>query len=290
MQAWPSRPRCHGLTVAQPAISPSATSSSAGAASRQIPANPRPAPGRTRSSGWWLGVRTGGLGARRMAALWQSPGAGQGRLAALSLLVGLGLSACVGSGDGVPNPDNDPGNEPRTYAEIQAAIFDPMCAASCHRGGAAPKGLSLEANKAIKQLVGVGSVEAPGLMRVAPGQPELSYLVIKVVSMDPRRVGSRMPRNGPPWVSSAQVRALRRWIRDGATANWEASDEQDVLMVPFDAARAGDAGSMEPLDAGPSVDAGNAAEVSGLADAVSPDAAMTVDGQTALDAVLEDGW
>ena len=60
-----------------------------------------------------------------------------------------------------------------------------------------------------------------------------------------------MPRNGPPWVSRAQIRALRRWITAGAKDDWVAGDgeEEDVLQVPFDGAAMGDAGgSADALD------------------------------------------
>ena len=186
--------------------------------------------------------------------LWPSGGPGQGvrPLAHLWLLLAL-LSlapACVETGYGVPIPESDPGVEPRSFVEIQTMIFEPMCALSCHRAGAAPKGLSFQANAAHKHLVNVAASEAPGLMRVAPGLPDQSYLVIKVASSDPRRKGARMPRNGPPWVSRAQIRALRRWITAGAKDDWVASDEEeDVLQVPFDGAGLKDAGGAEVLDA-----------------------------------------
>ena len=138
-------------------------------------------------------------------------------------LAGALLAGCVGSGEGLPNlRAAAPGEAPTTYAEIQAQVFDPLCAAQCHQGGAAPKGLSLEAGRSHRGLVGTPSVEAPTLMRVRPGDPEGSYLVVKLAASDPRRVGARMPRNGPPFVSDAQLRAIKQWIRDGAADDWVA--------------------------------------------------------------------
>jgi len=99
----------------------------------------------------------------------------------------------------VPETEGDPGAIPRTFPELQGFIFEPVCAAQCHRGGAAPKGLSLESRRAASDLVGVPSVELPELLRVAPGQPEQSFIVVKLAPFDARRVGSRMPRNGPPF-------------------------------------------------------------------------------------------
>jgi len=161
--------------------------------------------------------------------------------AGLALVV---VGACVGSGVGVPNDEPDPEAVPRSFSDIQTMIFDSMCAAQCHRGGAAPKGLSLEPQRSIRNLVGVASVEAPDLMRVAPGRPEDSYLVVKLVPSDARRVGSRMPRTGPPFASSKQIRAVQRWISAGATEDWVDEDvDAGPIVVPpaIDAAPTDDA-------------------------------------------------
>lgn len=147
----------------------------------------------------------------------------------ISLACLLGVAGgCVGTGQGVPNDEPDPEAVPATYDEIQSMIFDSMCAAQCHRGGAAPKGLSLEPQRSYRNLVGVESVEVPALLRVAPGNAEDSYLIVKLSSADPRRVGSRMPRTGPPYVSNRQIRAIKRWIRDGAREDWVDMGEVDA--------------------------------------------------------------
>jgi hypothetical protein len=149
-------------------------------------------------------------------------------------LAGVLLVGCVGTGEGLPNlRAAAPGEAPTTYAEIQAQVFDPLCAAQCHQGGAAPKGLSLEAGRSLRGLVGVASVEVPGLLRVLPGDPEGSYLVVKLAASDARRVGARMPRNGPPFASDAQVRAIKQWIREGAAEDWEAgASGEDAAFQP----------------------------------------------------------
>lgn len=152
--------------------------------------------------------------------------------------------ACVGSGEGIPDGAPISTAVPTTYAEIQTLVFGPMCAAQCHRGGAAPKGLSLEAGREIPSMVGVPSVEAPGMLRVAPGSPENSYLVVKLAPTDARRVGSRMPRNGPPFVSDAQLRAIKAWIRTGARDDWRADEEIDAGPAFPDAGLA-DAGAAD---------------------------------------------
>ena len=150
----------------------------------------------------------------------------QGRLrmqVAVLALIGLLGGACVGNGVGVPAPPESGSAVPRTWPEIQALILEPHCAQLCHHGGASPKGLSLESAMALQNLVGVASAELPSMLRVAPGHPESSYLIVKLVPADMRRVGSRMPRTGPPFLTSGQIDALRRWITAGATKDWKAN-------------------------------------------------------------------
>ncbi len=154
----------------------------------------------------------------------------------LPLLLALSappLGGCVGTGVGVPYPDPDNvGGAPKTFEEIQVNIFDARCAPGCHSGGGASRGLSLDRGLAIRSLVDEPSNEVPELLRVAPGRPDDSYLIIKVQPTDPRRVGNRMPRNGPPFLSSAEIRGLRRWIAAGAEEDWE--DDGEELDLPAD--------------------------------------------------------
>jgi hypothetical protein len=63
-------------------------------------------------------------------------------------------------------------------------------------------------------LVNVASAEVPGLMRVVPGDPEHSYLYLKVTG-DPRIDGGRMPPISDP-LTPPDVELLRSWIEAGA--------------------------------------------------------------------------
>ena len=62
-------------------------------------------------------------------------------------------------------------------------------------------------------LVNVASVEVPGLRRVRPGDPDLSYLVQKIEGR--AAVGGRMPLNSPP-LPQATIDVIKQWIREGA--------------------------------------------------------------------------
>lgn len=166
-------------------------------------------------------------------------------LAVAWLLLWLASGACVGSGVGIPDAAGVSGEVPQSFEEIQLVIFDPSCV-PCHRGGAAPKGLSLEPGRSHSLLVGVPSTEVPELLRVAPGSANDSYLVAKLAPFDSRRIGGRMPRNGPPYLNDAQLRAIKRWIDDGAAVDWvDTGDQIDAGIAdaapPYDAVSIPDA-------------------------------------------------
>src|SRR5690606_7971360 len=86
-----------------------------------------------------------------------------------------------------------PALEP-TLDSLQTNVFTPICVA-CHTGpasGTLPSGLDLSnADASYENLVGAASLEEPSLQRVAPGDPDASYLVHKIEGT--AAVGGRMP-------------------------------------------------------------------------------------------------
>jgi methionine-rich copper-binding protein CopC len=135
----------------------------------------------------------------------------------LAVALTLALASCTaGDGTGLdaggrPLPPNPvPGDD---FQQIQDTIFTPICAL-CHVGTNAPQGLRLDAGNSYALLVNVASAEVPGLMRVNPGNPDASYLVHKIQGN--ATVGARMPANGPPFLSQAQIDLIRGWIAAGA--------------------------------------------------------------------------
>ncbi|MBL8917825.1 MAG: hypothetical protein JNJ54_03115 [Myxococcaceae bacterium] len=135
-----------------------------------------------------------------------------------------GVEVDGGDGDGGAGPDAgadagvDAGvvDERVRFGWIQKNIFTQTCAAYCHRGAAAPKSLQLDAVNGYQRIVGVKSTEVPTLELVKPGDPMNSYLYVKVIPADPRRVGERMPLNEPPYLSTEKIEAIRGWISRGA--------------------------------------------------------------------------
>ena len=80
-------------------------------------------------------------------------------------------------------------------------------------------GLDLStAAKAYAGLVNVFSAECTTLKRVAPGAPDMSYLIWKLDGFGPCFFGSRMPLVGLP-LSASQVATIRAWIVQGAPNN-----------------------------------------------------------------------
>jgi hypothetical protein len=126
------------------------------------------------------------------------------------------LAGCAGDGTGLDSngrPISDTPSANSDFQEIQDTIFTPVCTA-CHVGAGAPQGLRLDAGNSYALLVNVASAEAPGTMRVNPGNPNASYLVQKIEGT--AAVGVRMPANGPPYLPQDRIDLVRRWIAAGA--------------------------------------------------------------------------
>lgn len=113
-----------------------------------------------------------------------------------------------------PNGGGQPIDPTATFTRVQAEIFTPTCAAlGCHDRLAKQEDQQLTAGVAYAQTVGHPSVEMPSLSRVAPGDPANSYLYRKITGSG--ITGDRMPQGGP-YLSDAQIKLIRDWIRRGA--------------------------------------------------------------------------
>jgi hypothetical protein len=133
----------------------------------------------------------------------------------LTLLVLLSVATCGCGGDGVIVEEPPiPAPTAPTLTQLQDAIFTPRCAfAGCH--GPFPNlGLVLLRGQSHSSLVNVTSAELAPMKRVLPGQPDASYIVLKLQG-DPRIVGERMPYGGP-YLSASDIEMVRAWIAAGA--------------------------------------------------------------------------
>ncbi len=137
---------------------------------------------------------------------------------ALAALSASGLGGCSGSGVGLDD-NGDPisgqtGTTPLSsdFDSIQANVFTPICSV-CHIGASAPEGLILDAQHSYSLLVNVPSTEVPSILRVDPGNPDDSYLIMKLEGH--AAVGSQMPLDETPLPAST-IAFIAQWITDGA--------------------------------------------------------------------------
>ncbi|WP_408586016.1 c-type cytochrome [Novosphingobium sp.] len=110
----------------------------------------------------------------------------------------------------------EPVAEPSLYASQIAPLLESNCAV-CHMTGEEAGGMSLVGDTARGFLVDQPSQEAPTIKRVVPGDPDASYIVMKLegTHIDHGGSGAQMPFGGAP-LPAEQIALVRQWIKDGA--------------------------------------------------------------------------
>ncbi len=103
-----------------------------------------------------------------------------------------------------------------TYEDIALSFLEPLCA-DCHGGGAPSTGLDVTFERAFQEMVDVPSVQRPDLDLIEPGDPDNSYLIIKLEGGD-EMLGRLMPR-GRPARPPEEIEIIRTWIANGARRN-----------------------------------------------------------------------
>jgi hypothetical protein len=124
-------------------------------------------------------------------------------------LVGVVLAGC---GARVPEV---PASEPISYAAHLEPLVIARCL-GCHEAEDPEAELVLESGRGFAALVGSHSVQAPSMALVSPGEPEASYLWLKLEHRAPH--GKGMPRTltGSKMLPPAELELYRRWIEGGA--------------------------------------------------------------------------
>ncbi len=130
----------------------------------------------------------------------------------------IGFATSCGSSSS-PSAPSGQTNTVTFSTQIQQQILNPACV-SCHtdEGRTPASNLNLKTGVSIANLVNIASVGKSGAVRVIPGNPSGSYLIQKLEGA-PDIVGLRMPRNGPPYLTTEQVALIRQWIQNGAPNN-----------------------------------------------------------------------
>ena len=173
-------------------------------------------------------------------------------------IVGL-MAGCAGNGEGL-NQQGEPigssssssgggsssgGAVTADFQSIQDNVFTPICS-KCHIGASAPEGLQLDAAHSYNLLVGVPSVEDGSLDRVKPGDPDHSYMVLKIEGAA-GIVGGQMPLGETP-LPQATIDAIRQWIMDGATNAASSQTESLAQAITRAAANPFAIESTAPMD------------------------------------------
>lgn len=123
-----------------------------------------------------------------------------------------GAAGCTDFGDPIRQPVGMVA--PRFFTDV-APIFSSNCAISGCHAPPVQAGLDLRASVAYANIVDVASTENPALRRIAPGDPDNSYLLRKLSDCAGCYVGARMPFGRPP-LPDAQLQLLRDWVAAGA--------------------------------------------------------------------------
>ncbi len=129
----------------------------------------------------------------------------------LALILLLSVAAACG-GSSLPEL---PDGASVSYREHLEPLVLKRCL-DCHTTGEPKANLVFEQGEGYAQLVGRASTQVPTLKLVTPGDPEKSYLWLK---LDQRAaVGEGMPRSflGAKRLPPAEQERFRRWIEDGA--------------------------------------------------------------------------
>ena len=153
----------------------------------------------------------------------------------VALLAAAALQGCAGNGNGLDSNGNpitagsgSSGVLTADFQSIQDNVFTPICT-KCHIGASAPQGLELDAGHSYALLVGVPSSEQPAVLRVAPGQPDNSYIIRKLQDT-PGISGQQMPYGGP-YLPQSTIDVIRQWITNGAPQATAQSIEAAVKSV-----------------------------------------------------------
>ena len=104
-----------------------------------------------------------------------------------------------------------------TFESIQANIFTPICA-GCHSGPNAAENLALDAAHSYADLINIPSTEEPSVVRVKPGEPMQSYLVLHI-----QKEGDG--------ASATDLSFIMQWITDGALPAMSSMAMQEKFAV-----------------------------------------------------------
>lgn len=119
--------------------------------------------------------------------------------------------------DGIP-PNLTPCEEAIYHSDlawIQTKVFDVSCTTMCHGDTPPAAAMSLRPGEARTSLVNMRSTQFPDWIRVVPGSPAQSMLMVQLGGEPGPELEGTMPW-GMPKLCTEQIDAIRRWIAAGA--------------------------------------------------------------------------
>ncbi len=127
-------------------------------------------------------------------------------------IVGAVAVLVAGCGTRVPEV---PSGESVSYSVHLEPLVIAHCL-SCHESKEAKAKLVLDPGLGYERLVGPRSIQDPEMALVEPGDPESSYLWLKLQHVTAE--GKGMPRTvaGSKMLRESELELYRRWIEDGA--------------------------------------------------------------------------
>lgn len=117
-------------------------------------------------------------------------------------------------GCGTPIPDV-PVGQPVSYEKDLEPLVLAHCL-GCHEAEEPKARLVLEEGTGFGQLVGRRSVQIATMTLVEPGDPNASYLWLKLQHRAPEGKGMPRTATGVKKLRAAELALYRRWIEDGA--------------------------------------------------------------------------
>lgn len=140
------------------------------------------------------------------------------RFAAALAIVSTSIAACASTSTST-TPSDDGGAQTFGGGPLDASIAAragrvlDTCAGGPESGCHAIAAGGMHLPDSPPNLVNVPSTERPDMVRVAPFQPELSYMMLKLLG-DPRIDGGQMPLGAAP--DPEAISTIRAWIEAGA--------------------------------------------------------------------------
>jgi hypothetical protein len=121
-----------------------------------------------------------------------------------------------------PPPACVPANDNYTvsFSDIVTVVKNSCVGSYCHGGGAGAFKLGADTveNDLIKNAVGVKSFNEPAFLRIAAGDPDNSYILLKLKGT--HTTGGQMPQGGP-YFDAPALKKFSDWIADCARAEAE---------------------------------------------------------------------